>query len=651
MRCKHRWQQQLRYQDRTGCHGTWVEERQNADQPWALGCIVCRLAGLSSVWGKTCAQGRQCDLSSLKRHHKLPAHRQAQSALLQSIDEDLKAVEAPDDRHDVPCFKLCYVAWKGALKGSSFVTYKQDVELARSASASIPKSRDSRTVAGKLVTCFGAELCAQDTALLEQSTHISLTMDGRKGHLVVRARMALRALPPGTCMLAEGSGDSAGGGKSPCATGDALVPLRNVSGNHGIFIADRLLAFRRMGACATTADVSDALVDALEHACGGNEKLWDDVRRKVLVFTPDGAADEQLAGRLSAASFPNLRLVLRCSAHAVQGGIKAGWAADELSNHLTKTIVSEVAKYIRSSERFAARVSAKEANEAVAALTNFSFAPQRFSSKERPLSRFVVFAKAIIESLCIEVASPTSASRKLWAQKILRELDTSAWLSIAMLADLADDCTRFVRQCDTQRLDPVEFWQRYKSFRDMLKREYIQGQMWLRSDTYTSRMVGFLKDTRVFQFGKEFTVLQRPDKGTSRLCMAHVANVAEGILTYLKGEFPEFSAQSHFACFGLSAEAQPGVMRGLLTILGWDANKIERCVEQYTSLFQRVVSIKTRSGGQIHDAACWREAFGEEAGHAELKDAVALMMSTLVTETECERAFAQDRLCVAPHGQ
>ena len=644
MRCKPRWQQRLRYQDQTGCEGTWVEEQQNADKPWALGCKICRWAGRSGVWGETRARGRQCDISSLVRHQKLPAHKQAQASLLQKSVENLREVEAPDDRHDVPCFNLCYVAWKGALKGSSFVSYNQDVELTRSVSTSVPRSRDSRTVARKLVECFGAELRAQDTALLKHSTHISLTMDGRKGHLVVRARMALRALPPGTCLLG-GSVHPPRGGEPPqgevSPPGDE-VPLRNVYGGHGIFIADRLLAFRRMSACATTGDVSDALVHALEEACGGDEHLWEEVRHKVFSFTPDGAADEQLAGRLSAMSFPNLRLVLRCSAHAVQGGIKAGWAADELSNHLTKSLVSEVAKYIRSSERFAARVSTKEANEAVAALSNFSFAPQRFSSKERPLSRFVVFSKAIIEALCIEVASPTSASRKAWAQKILRALDSSAWLTIAMLADLADDCTCFVRECDTQRLDPVEFWQRYKKFREKLKQEYILGQMWLRPDTYTSRMVGFLADTRVFQFGKEVTVLRKPDQHASRLCMAHVANVAEGILTYLKGEFPDFCAQSHFVCFSLSTEATPGVLRGLLSIMGWETSKIERCVQQYSAVFQQVVSCKRRQG-QVTDAACWHKVVGETTTHEELKEVVALMMSTLVTETECERAFAQER--------
>ena len=108
-------------------------------------------------------------------------------------------------------------------------------------------------------------------------------------------------------------------------------------------------------------------------------------------------------------------------------------------------------------------------------------------------------------------------------------LDSSAWCVIAMLADLADDCTRYVRKCDSDRpsgagsiarprfachrvkynvafasfnrssvatlastapmlwaergccvhsrhrirVDPVEFWDAYLAFRQLLTVEYV----------------------------------------------------------------------------------------------------------------------------------------------------------------------------------
>ena len=55
----------------------------------------------------------------------------------------------------------------------------------------------------------------------------------------------------------------------------------------------------------------------------------------------------------------------------------------------------------RSSERFAALVgSCASRQEAVAAVPKFSFAPQRFSSRERPLLRSVVFCKQHHGSVC-----------------------------------------------------------------------------------------------------------------------------------------------------------------------------------------------------------------------------------------------------------
>jgi hypothetical protein len=423
--------------------------------------------------------------------------------------------------------------------------------------------------------------------------------------------------------------------------------VHNVSGSHKTLLrADRLLTFHRMSAYNTTEDLALALGEALEKACGGDDELWQTVRSKVYAFTPDGAYDEQLAGRLTGAGqdpiFPNLHLVLRCSAHAIQGAIKAGWQADELSNRVTRTLVQEVAKYIRSSDRFAARVSAKALNETVAALSNFSFAPQRFSSRDRPLSRFVLFSKSVLEALCLEVVCPTSADRKKWAQQILRDLDTSAWLLIGMLADLADDCTRFVRKLDERRSDPVEFCEHLEAFRVYLKQEYIQGRMWLRSDTYTERMVGFLSATRVVQFGKECAVLGKPSSQESRLCQAHVANVADGILKYIKGEFPDFCAQAHFACFRLH-QPQPHRLRELLVVLGWDGAKAARCVQQYNVVWPRAVAVKQQK--QLPDSDCWVCAFAEVCPreHTEIRDILGILVSFLVSETECERNFSVER--------
>ena len=74
--------------------------------------------------------------------------------------------------------------------------------------------------------------------------------------------------------------------------------------------------------------------------------------------------------------------MLRCGVHAVVGAMKIGWNADATGQRVTKKVVQEVAKYIHSSECFSELVgSLASRQEAVAAVTNFSFAPQRFFSE------------------------------------------------------------------------------------------------------------------------------------------------------------------------------------------------------------------------------------------------------------------------------
>lgn len=641
MRNRSKWQQALTYSDSRHETGTWLEERDlSHGGAWALGCKICRWAGFTDIWGSTAARGENGRYSKLRRHAASESHRRAENKLLaggEDIGREMQVL-APDDRHDVPCFALCYIAWKGAVRGSSFTTYTADFDLARDVGAILPSSRRSRMIACQLVTCFGEVLRAQDAALLRQATHVHLTMDARKGNLVVRARLSMRALPVGMVPVK-------GTEPSFITNDDWSHPewIRNVCGEN-VLQVDRLLAFTRLGACSTTLDLSEALVSALQDACCGDGSLWMQVRQKVFAFTPDGAFDEQLSGRLAGGGedppFPNLKVVLRCSAHGVQGAIQAGWQSDPLSHELTKSIVQEVAKYVRTSDRFAARMTAKQATEAIAELSNFSFAPQRFSSRDRPLSRMVVFSKAILEALVLEVTSPTSPERKVWAQKILRRLDSCAWVTIAMLADLADDCTRFVRTCDERRSDPVDFWQAYMEFRTFLKREYVGGRMWLRSETYLCRMLGFLRQTQAVLAPGVCSVLRCPKERESKLCQAHVANVAEGILTYLKAEFPPFCIQAKFSAFKLSSGPQPEKLRDLLRLLGWPSERAAACTAQYEAAWPHVVAA---GASGLSDTDAWDRSLGAVGPAEELFDACGILRAFLVSETECERSFASER--------
>ena len=375
--------------------------------------------------------------------------------------------------------------------------------------------------------------------------------------------------------------------------------------------------------------------------------MFEVVRRKVRVFTPDGAADEQLAGRLTSEVFPNMAVVLRCATHAISGALKAGWAADLTAKQVTKEVVQEVAKYVRSSERFAMTVGAKAAEGLIAELENFSFAPQRFSSRDRPLTRFVVFGVAVMEALALEVDIPTSAERAKWARSLLRQLTSETWCVIGMLADLCDDCARFVHRLDVRTLDPIQAAVVLEEFRTMLRAEYIQGDMWRRrTATFTARVMQMLDVKKVVRFGGEYVVLRRPTAEEATVCQARVANVARGIIAYMRGQFPSFSTQALFRCLHLDGDASRAAdLNKLLGIFGWDAERARACVMEYEFAWPRAVTAKRRDS--LDDRDAWATIVSEvhpQLAGENLKRVVCIMLSFLVSETEAERSFSLERL-------
>ena len=653
-RNRDNWHKTLTYTDKDGEEGTWLEERCDAGHLWGLGCKVCRWDGAQNAWGSTSMRDeRMTRLSSLLRHACSRRHVEALAALPKGGDDDgppegnLRA-----DRVDVPGVALCVTAYKCAKAGSSFQSYGPDVENARQCGADIPRNRCSREIARRLIWCAAELLREQDRRLLEWCTDISMTMDGRKGKLIVRARLSMgKGMPPDLTLM-EASPREDGGAleASPQEDGGGAA-ITTGHGKHIVTI-DRILTLRQADPLETTEELSSHLVDALRDACGDGddgEALFAAVKEKVRVFTPDGAADEQLAGKLVADSLPGMLIVLRCAAHAVNGAVKAGWTGQGQVDTITREVVLEVAKFVRSSERFAMRIGRKAANDLVASLSNFSFAPQRFASKERAFTRFVCFGKAVMECLALEVAIPTDPQRKEWAARILRSLDGPSWALIGMLADLSEDCVKFVRKFDALALNPIEAASEIAAFDQMLREEYVRGDMWLRREgTFSARVLNMLRDVKIVQYGSECTVIKTPSKAESERCQATIANVARGIKAYLKGQFPSFSFQMRFRCFSLERDFQAcrTDLDELLALMPTVFTVDDRilCVGEFDRARPRAVTYRGE-GESERDA--WAHVVVRMQEASPLRRLVCLMLGFLVSESEAERSFASARNLMA----
>jgi hypothetical protein len=297
------------------------------------------------------------------------------------------------------------------------------------------------------------------------------------------------------------------------------------------------------------------LKDALKEACQSDD-VWQRVRKKVRVCCPDGAPNEQLAARLASDAFSNMKFVVRCGAHGVHGAVKNAWDANAKAADVTRTM-QEVGIFLRSSSRFELRFGSKAQEEAVSAVLNFDFAPQRFCSKERPMTRGVHFARSVMLVLGLEVTAPTSPERRKWAQELVQKMDGPFWTLVGMLADLSEDCAMFLRKFDEKYFDAISFQGHLTRFLDHLSKEYEQGGMWLRrASTYSAKIAEMLKTTSTLSFGDGYVVVSPPTKAQARQSIAIVANVAAALGAALNAEFPDFSVQRLFCAFELK-DASP----------------------------------------------------------------------------------------------
>ena len=652
MRQRQQYEAALTYDCGGGETGAWIEQVCTAEHAWGLGCKVCRWAQMDTAFARGEIRGeRATRLSALRRHGNMGrchAHAKALEKVRRQTEEAscTKAEEQPPEagpRDDVPSIPLFYAAYKVAKKGQSFQSYEDDVVTMRAGGAPLKNSRGSRFVAKNMIECTAAELSWEDSMLLRRCSDVALTMDERKGMLVVRVRLTMGSGMP------KGFRAEALGGESPAVAPGATD--REIAGTYGKYIhtVDRLLSFRGAKAFDDTPALAQHLTDALKEACGSDD-VWQRVRRRVRACCPDGAPNEQLAARLASETFDEMRFVVRCGAHAIQGAVKTAWTADGEAAEVTR-VMTEVGKFLRSSSRFALRFGSKAQEEAVAAVLNFNFAPQRFCSKERPLTRAVHFARSVMLALGIEVTAPTSPERRQWALDLVRKMNGPFWTLVGMLADLSEDCAVFLRKFDEKYLDPIKFQAHLARFLEQLSTEYERGGMWLRTaSTYSAKIVEMLEATSTLSFADGYVVVSRPTKEEARQCIAKVANVAAALRAALNAEFPNFSVQRHFSAFELRGvtptASQAEGLQKIVDLLGWPQAERRACVLEFPDAFGKAYKekqAKKKQGHDLSDRDAWAKVVAVDKSKATLKRVVCMILGFLLTETECERNFAEER--------
>ena len=232
----------------------------------------------------------------------------------------------------------------------------------------------------------------------------------------------------------------------------------------------------------------------------------------VEVFVADGAADEQLAGRmlhkLSARAelghtLPNLRLVVRDKPHSARRLLQRTLPKDRFISKLMARLLwsrGSLARLVQHSaqhqETFR-RHQVRHMGGAAATLRNLSYAAQRFDSTARPLGRMVIHFEALVMTAVDIIRERQPASREhQGANNALDMLNTESMLQLGMVADACEIVVRFIRFLDKECFDISALPCHIQTLRDSATDLFKHGGC-MRHAGYTQRMLGLIRKPRM----------------------------------------------------------------------------------------------------------------------------------------------------------
>ena len=225
---------------------------------------------------------------------------------------------------------------------------------------------------------------------------------------------------------------------------------------------------RRAATAETTTDL-----EALGHVAGIVE-----------VFNADAAADEQLAGRLlqgitgggalgdggggagggapaiSAAMFPNLKVVGKDKPHGARRITSRTWKCDPYLHKIAENVVMarhSIAQLLQHSDvlraRYGKHVRDLQDNPVwLSKMSTLSAAKHRFDSWTKPFSRICPTFDAVVASAqeMHEERRNDAVGRR--AKEFLKFVDEEVMLSLAMMSDAGEETLELVRFLDSTRV-------------------------------------------------------------------------------------------------------------------------------------------------------------------------------------------------------
>ena len=316
-------------------------------------------------------------------------------------------------------------------------------------------------------------------------------------------------------------------------------------------------------------------------------RLVEAAARRVLqhveMFSADGAANEQLAGRLlhpaveragTADKLPNLKMILRDKAHAARRLTQRTFKVDPLLDDLQRTMLfgvedargGSVAKMLRDSgpcaDIFKKEVERQQRREGLAGVvTHLGYAKQRFDNTAKPLAVAVWNLDAVISSC--DLIARDSAIRKQFrrvAETFLTMLSPETILLLGMLADASDEVLVLVRFFDKEAFEVDRMAEAVETFKRQLS-ALFRGQVCLRTG-FTQLCLKRLHTTKLVRLGNgALRTVCGPAvdvKAVVQKCLQRMVAWARLVEEVVSTEFPAWELLGGIQCLPIGGCADTG---------------------------------------------------------------------------------------------
>ena len=325
----------------------------------------------------------------------------------------------------------------------------------------------------------------------------------------------------------------------------------------------------------------------------------------VEVFVADGAADEQLAGRMLhrhsaraslGQTLPNLRLVVRDKPHGARRLLQRTLPKDPFISTLMSALLwsrgslAKIVQFSASHQETFRRHQVRHMGQAEKTLKNLSYAEHRFDSSARPLGRMVVHFEALVLTAAdiIRERPPNNKDHR-GANRALDLLDTESMLQLGMVADACEIVVRFIRFLDKECFDISALPCHIQALKDSATDLFMCGGC-LRHEGYTRHMDRLIRKPRlvVLTGGRPKTLgdMSGPSDAVVAKCLGRMANWWKLAESVLRSEFPDWDLLLQFSAFNVPRDLATSAdtlkqLRCLSNFLGLDVDSV---ASEYSTL-------------------------------------------------------------------